>query len=258
MNAQTFITKTQSIFSDNAGVRRVGAKSSGPMVDEGRLAMLGAGDLRVFARKAARQFKSWRVQMLVDCSGSIVRDGKQGELSETVRGLCKALRAAQVGSVDVLGFHVKPLEISEPMLSEPGKLEEMIKREYTSHRSYGNHDGYFVREVGRKLLRAPEPGKILLVFSDGCPSCDHADRGPDGCGDPGCGTRGYNGRDSLGEDLRIALGEMRRAGLISLGVGIQAEHVREFYGETHSTSVNQLEELFTKTARLIERHVIRG
>lgn len=254
MNAQTFIAKTQSIFSDNAAGRFIGGQSSGPKMDQGRLGLLSTGNMRVFRRKGERTFKHWRVELLVDVSGSIYKYGRSARLIDAFTAILKALRAAGIGAVTVSGFNAEAVEL-ESILNDRPALDELFMNAYQGSGSggYGNHDGHFVRERVKALHAAKEPGRMLVVFSDGNPSCDHAP-----CGKPGCSSVGYYGREGLKADLIKALDEARRKGVLALAVGVQADHVKEFYGAKHSTSINDLSELFTKTAALIERHIIRG
>lgn len=253
MNALTFINRCRSIFSDNAGVRREGAKNSGPFIDEGRLGMLAVSDLRVFAKRVNRTFKDWGIHLLVDCSGSMQNGGRIEPCIDAVWALLDALRKAGVGSVTVSGFNQILHPMDKPTQNSRGALTKVLREACAmspdSNGHGGNHDGYAVRQAVRAMQKSREAGKVLLVFSDGRPTCDDAV-----CGHPGC-----NRSDTwMQEDLQSAVKEARRAGIATLGVGISAEHVKQFYGEPHSTSVNNLDELFTKTAALLERHIVRG
>lgn len=262
MNAQTFITRCRSIFSDNAGVRREGAKNSGPFIDEGRLSMLAVGDMRVFAKRVHRQFKDWAVHIMVDCSGSIGRDDKEYALAEAVLSISNALRDAQVGSVTVSGFNQMEQDLERFVKANDSRafgqhLGGFYRAYHANPGGHGNHDGFFVRKAARKLAARHEAGKLLLVFSDGQPACDHAGR----CAHQGCcaaNEGASRGQKALGADLTAALREVKRLGVTALGVGVQSPEVVRFYGDTACAVVTDLRELFSKTAALIERHIIRG
>lgn len=253
MNSQTFVSRCRSIFSDNAGVRREGAKNSGPFIDEGRLGMLAVGDLRVFAKRVNRTFKDWGIHLLVDCSGSMINGYRIEPCINAVLTLLESLRAAGVGSVTVSGFNQKQHIFDARTQNDKSLLANHLRRaasiEDQGNGHAGNHDGYAVRQAVRNMQKSREAGKVLLVFSDGKPACDTAI-----CGHPGCSKS----REWLANDLQAAVKEARRAGIAALGVGISAEHVKKFYGDAHSTSVNDLSEIFTKTAALLERHIVRG
>lgn len=253
MNAGTFIAKCQSIFTDNAGVRRVGGKYSGPFIDEGRLASASVGDLRVFAKRSYRTFKDWGIHILVDCSGSMEGGRRVQPACDAVNKLYAALNKAGVGSVEVSGFNQFLHPYNQAVLQDPRELTRKItwatRRDipWQMNGHAGNHDGHAVRETYRKLNKSGSAGKLIIVFSDGRPKCD-ATRV---CTHPGCGY-------SIGEDLRDAVIQARRSGVMCLGVGISVSHVKEYYGDAHSTSVYNLDELFTKTSALLQRHIIRG
>ena len=256
MNAESFIAKTRSNFSDNAGRRTLGRQASGSGIDGARLGLLGVGDFRVFTKPGDRLFKAWHVEMMVDCSGSITRDNRDVILSECVVRLHKALRQAQVGKVCATGYNRDEIGIEADIAKGAAALKRKLNSFYEMFnpdtRGGGSHDGYMIRRATQRLMNGNAPGKMLLVLTDGRPNCDYAK-----CDLPGC-FGGYKGREGLRTDLIAALGEARKQGVIALGVGVQAEHVTEFYGKQHSVSVNDLQTLFSDAARLLERHIIRG
>ena len=243
-----FIQKARTILSDNAGIRRLPHCRNGPYLDEPRLGLVPAGESRIFARPLRRQYHSYHVGLLVDCSGSM--SGKKIETAATaIHALAWALQQAGA-AVTVWGFNCVLREWKE---KEIENLKEFSKAcdQFMEETGYGNHDSYHLRTVGQLLAARSEPGQLLIVLSDGHPTCD---KGTD-CAYPG--NKWKSRSPEAKKALSTAVRQLSRR-LTLLAVGIRTEAPREFYGEHRTIVLQDLAGLYGLLMAWLERHFIRG
>ena len=258
MNQHTFISRVRSILSDNNAPRMSYAERSGSGIDEGRIALAPTGFNRVFKCKARRKYADYKVTLLVDNSGSMNGE-KMDYAAKVVHALWYALKTAGVTPA-VYGFNILFYKIATEYLESISRLYSFMDGRCDSSQGVinshpagdGNHDGYAVRlAVDSMLADNHEGGKVLLVFSDGSPACCSS-----GCGNPGCFPcdDAYNLRSDLVKSIAYA----RRRGVTCLAVGIRTDAPAKFYGASQSVCVDDLSALYTQTAALLERNLVRG
>lgn len=249
MDQRMFVVRTISILADNAGVRRIPRQRSGKYLDEARLGLVRAGETRIFQRVQKKQFHEYRVALLMDCSGSM-GSGTNSKLDIA----CKCTHALEYAlvkagaKVDVYTFNGEFLALKPVEVQDPDKLYALAN---ASRGRYGadNNDADAVRIVTKKMLAAPEPGKILLVLSDGQPA-------------PGNGPitkliKSGNRADSQ-KDLINAVTEARNHGLVCLAVGVETAEPLRYYGKHHTAVVHDLNELYSSMAKMLEQNIQRG
>lgn len=251
-----FVVKTVSILADNAGTRRIPRQRSGKFLDEARLGLVPAGETRVFARAQKKQFHDYRVSLLVDVSGSM-SGSKLTIAAKCTHALEYAL--VRAGSkVDTYLFNGDFQKLKPEVTRDNTKLYQAA-REQLDRWGGINNDADAVRLVTKDLIAQHEPGKILLVLSDGQPA-------PGGAECPIVKmiskVRGSSGKgkreDDSEEDLRNAVAEARNVGIVCLAVGIETSDPVKYYGKHHTAVVNDLKNLYSSMAKLLEQNIQRG
>lgn len=248
MNGKVFSKKIASLLNDNAGVRVVPRRSSGKL-DGARIAKVPAGDLRVFGKKTRRKFYDYTVGLLIDVSGSM--EGDKLEMAAiSAHVIAKALFAAGV-SVKAWMFNRLVIPAPKKILLDPLLLFPAMQNACRKW-GHGNHDGYAVSYVAAKVLKDSAPGKIMFVFSDGSPVCDSSGS----CGaENGCFG---NSDQKMGRDLSRSIREARAQGITLLSVGLLDGHAEHYYGKKFARTINDLDELYTKSLDLISKNFVRG
>lgn len=246
MDQRMFVVKAISVLADNAGVRKIPRQRSGKFLDESRLGLVPAGETRIFQRAQKKQFHEYAVSLLIDVSGSM-SGTKLDVACKCTHALEYALTRAGA-EVDVYAFngdykHVKPEVVRDPMMFHKKMAEQLGA--YGAH----NNDADAVRLTAEKLLMRREPGKILLVLSDGQPA---AGNGPISR----MIKNGNRGNDET--DLINAVNETRKKGITCLAVGILTTCPEHYYGQHHTAIVRDLNELYPSMAKILERNIQRG
>lgn len=233
MSQRVFITKARSILSDNAGVRKLPNQRSGKWLDESRLGLVKAGETRVFQKPLHRQFSQYHVTLLVDCSGSMADCNPPTKLEYAVwcsHALAYALKEAGA-LIDVILFaeHTMKLEAKTFLNAEQLNVDA-----HAFCNSYGGDtlEGHAMKFAIENALASHAQGKIIMSMVDGGP------------GD--------------GMLLRQEIKKARKAGILTLGVGILSDQPKYFYGENHTALVSNLKELYSSMAKLIEKNIVRG
>jgi cobaltochelatase CobT len=138
---------------------------SGRKLASGRLVKLAVGDPRIFRKKAETVDVNTAVALLLDLSGSmsnryVVANAAAFALHTTLYGL----KGVTVCSLEFSGKDIEP-EVS--MLVDFGKKP---KSENFNHHPFDGTPTDTAIWAGRcMLLQRPEPRKIMLILTDGCP-----------------------------------------------------------------------------------------
>jgi cobalamin biosynthesis protein CobT len=203
-------------------------------IDPKRLVSAVAGRSNVFRERAPRAEMDTAVSIVVDLSGSM--SGRVYLANQCVLALVESI--ARTGAAyEVVGFHNseaprewsaavrvadrdhgirytrwEPLEMpifksfEETLASARGTLAAI-----TNFVGRENSDGEAVAAIGARLLARREQRHILLVLSDGQPSCL---------------TRS---QEALKVHLRETVNELERKGVVCVGIGMQSYAVRSYY-----------------------------
>lgn len=216
-----------------------------------------------FSRKQESKAKDVVVELLVDCSGSMERDRKNVLAFQAAYLVANVLERMKI-RCEVIGFTTtvwSGIAIRDDWLRGEGRIQysrelplympifkrfdesmsaDVRKRmaDYLDNgRFYENVDGECVEIAARRLMTQKSTRKVLMVFSDGLPAC------------PGS-------RFDLESHLKQTVKKIEAAGVETLGVGIQSDAVKRFYGK--AVVVNKLEELATTAIRELENLLIHG
>lgn len=210
--------KVRSILKDNACYRKVEGQRRGSLSHK-RLYLSKFTD-RIFTQKTRPLEKNYHIHLLVDCSGSMRWYDKMVKCSAAVKELTGQIQ--EICSLKITGFHIfsKTFKEYNEKLN-PEQLEQLRIDLYNQHKSRGfegNHDGYHVRNAVADLKKQSGE-KILIVMSDGRPNCD---RYP--CKNPGCMNS-----EKMGKDLKAAVEEANKSGILTMGIGIKDSSVQNYY-----------------------------
>lgn len=200
---------------------------AGRTLDGPRLARLRVSDPRVFKNRVKREKVNTAVTLLVDSSGSM--EGNRWCSAIQLAALfCEALELANV-PCEVLTFTTKypnqPLTHGQRAFALRHTILKSFTERAITHRnlwpgmiqfSLDNCDGESVLWAAKRLAARSEKRKVLFVLSDGRPAT---------------GMRLGGGRvfQILDNHLREVVGNIEKAGIEVLGVGIQSDAVRRFY-----------------------------
>ncbi len=235
-----FERKIQSILKDNAMKRLIPGKKFGEL-DHKRLHKVLTSD-KLFMRPDSINGKQYNIVLLVDRSGSM--DGYRIDIA--ARSVCKlGIILEKYAKVAILGFNDRIVIYKKfnSSVEDYSKLERKITRNIAGK---GNHDHAGIRESCKMLKK--QPGRrIIVVLSDGSPSCS----------DSKCRTRSDcgNGRfqsDKLIEEIRNAKGGKTDI----IGIGIQSTAVENYY--QRNFVVRELKDIYDGMIRELSKLIRRG
>lgn len=216
-----------------------------------------------FSRRQESKAKDVVVELLVDCSGSMERDRKNVLAFQAAYLVANVLERMKI-RCEVIGFtttvwsgiarsddwlrgdgHIRysrELPLYMPIFKrfDESMSADVRKRmaDYLDNgRFFENVDGECVEIAARRLMTQKSTRKVLMVFSDGVPAC------------PGS-------RFEQETHLKQTVKKIEAAGVETLGVGIQSDAVKRFYGK--AVVVNKLDELATTAVRELENLLIHG
>lgn len=217
-------------------------------INASSLSRLAVGDDRVFRRKMEVSSKDVAVELLVDMSGSM----SGSKIQTAIRAayalasvlerigipnevICFTTGRASAGDEGQMAMEVKKIgrqfsraeNLYMPILK--GFNERMtteVKKRFgwlpNSRDMRNNVDGECVEIAARRLMARRENGKILMVFSDGAPSC-------------------FGDVKTLAPHLKKVVENISKAGVNVIGIGIESSEVRRFYPK--SLVLNNVAEL---------------
>lgn len=217
-------------------------------INSASLSRLAVGDDRVFRRKMEVSSKDVAVELLVDMSGSM----SGSKIQTAIRAayalasvlerigianevICFTTGRASAGDPGQMEMEVKKIgrqfsraeNLYMPILK--GFNERMnteVKKRFgwlpNSRDMRNNVDGECVEIAARRLMARRENGKILMVFSDGAPSC-------------------FGDVKTLAPHLKKVVENISKGGVNVIGIGIESTEVRRFYPK--SLVLNNVAEL---------------
>lgn len=145
---------------------------SGRKLAVGRLARMALGDPRIFRKKIATVEVNTAVTVLLDLSGSMINRYEIANASAfALHNTLFGLKGVVVCSLEFSGKDREP-EVS--VLVDFGK--KPLSENFNHHPFDGTptHNAIWAARV--MLLQRPEPRKIMLILTDGCPDNDSETR----------------------------------------------------------------------------------
>ncbi|PLC44475.1 hypothetical protein C0Q88_07290 [Ralstonia pickettii] len=227
------------------------------------LSRLAVGDGRVFRRKTETTSKDVAVELVVDASGSM-SGGKVHTAAQAAYALASVLDRIGIKN-EVICFTTGECPIDHRKLEEEkakigkeftrveslympiikGFNERMTSTETKSRFAWlpnsnilrNNVDGECVEIAARRLLSRRETGKVMMVLSDGAPSC-------------------YTSSPrALQKHLKDTVRKVEGSGVKVVGIGIMSTEVERFY--TRSMVLNDVAELPQRVMKEL-RHLLLG
>lgn len=232
-------------------------------IDTRSLAKLQAspGFKAPFKSKQVFESAAVAVHVLIDLSGSMCRGGRVDVAAKTAMALAMAMKRLDI-DCEVGGFSSGACQEyveREGARGAKGGVwmgrarEKLVVRRFKSFgkaslrglslielddEAAENPDGEGVAWAASSLMENPRRRKILMVLSDGEPAT------------------GDTPSSWLEEDLSARLAAMRRAGIETVGVGIQTDAVKTFYDD--HVVVNDLQGLVETALGQLSKILMRG
>lgn len=206
-----FEMRLKSMFKDNAMKRMIGNKRYGN-IDFKRLHRITTTG-KIFERKDSLSGRDYNIMLLVDTSGSM-QGGKNYLAASTMYTLIRDFQKLVNIYVTTFNTRMIPIKEYDTIMKDEDirKKAELIVQESMTSAAGGNHDNLALEE-GFKILQRQKGTKIMMIISDGQPSCN--------CGE--CG-----GHDLVGKTRRMAQ-VIERHSIPVLSVGIMTTSVRDIY-----------------------------
>ncbi|HHF3053125.1 TPA: hypothetical protein ACPJ1H_003938 [Vibrio alginolyticus] len=229
-------------------------------INPSQLARLRTGDLRVFRKKEIHKTQDFDVQLVIDCSGSMM--GPRIKLAiESAYAMGVALsriginfeivgftsrNGVSLGSDPIPGVRYARLDaIYMPVFKDFAEQwsPEVMKRlaSWSDLRDYRylreNIDGESLMMAAKRLASQRSPGKAMIVLSDGSPACTTQDH------------------IALSRHLKLTTEKIERAGIHLVGIGIQHEGVANYF--TNYSVLKKLDELPSEVISKV-REIILG
>lgn len=181
-----FKDRLKSVLKDNALNRPERHQRTG-VLDTKSLWKARSTDRIFVKRQSAVKGKVYSICLMVDASGSMHWDGKAPQTLNAIHKILPTLSA--LANVGVFGFNCELSTIRQfpgsvvPMEEGLGEINEQLKeldrcmnQRSSNDRFGGNHDDHTFA-IARDLLLKQPGDKLMIVLSDGKPSCDHCKYG---------------------------------------------------------------------------------
>lgn len=246
----------EKIFKSIENARWKGEREQG-LINARSLATLSSNPnyRGVFKEMVKTETDKVAISILIDLSGSMY-----GAKVETAKLSATAMAEALNGlgiSFEVLGFntgsssalssYVRSQKIDSKRFNRYDEtLEHFVFKDFNSISLTGlsniqangaNADGESVMWAAKRLAERKEKRKILIVMSDGMPSCGGDHR-------------------ILQSDLRVKLAQIEKYGIETVGIGIQTDAVKHFYKDY--LVINNLKDLTTTSLKKLESILLKG
>lgn len=227
--------------------------------------LINTNDDRVFKQKQDAQTKATAVSLVVDCSGSM-RSGSEPGSSPITTAAYTAYALAAVLERLSIKCEVSGFTTGDDIMFDPNdhasrtvnysrgsalflpifkgfneRLDPVTKKRIASLADCRwmseNVDGESVEIAGNRLLQRTEERKILIVLSDGLPSCT-----------PGSTS-------ALRTHLAKVVKTFEKGGVDVLGIGIEDDNVRKFYSKC--VVLNNVGELPTRVIGEVKKLLMK-
>lgn len=206
-------------------------------LDTSKLAEVPAGNISVYKQTVEEQdTKPFSVCVLGDLSGSMGCNGRARYQFTLMNALYYAL--SQILPLDKMFFYGHTGYDSPDIYTFHSPYDQNYLRNIQSYWAielYENYDGPVIEEIHKKIRSTTEDRIIFISITDGLPS-----------------GNGYGGQTD-NEDLKRIIEKARRDSFVTIGIGIEAEHVSQLY--QYSKSVFNLGTLARDVSGVINKVV---
>jgi len=202
----------------------------------------GSWNRKIFKRRVDAVDIDTAVTILVDWSGSMYGTKMQVAASAAA-SLNEVFNTALKVPVEILSFATSGGGVENAIIKpfhEHGVSSDDIGHRFTKfeYHSGGNADADSVLWANDRLEKRKERRRILLVLSDGSPTCAH----------------NYG---SASKGLSMVVGDINRKGAVEIyGIGICDDNVKYYYGD-HAKVIKQVEDLNTVLIDTLTNHVLK-
>ena len=206
-------------------------------LDTSKIAEVPAGNMSIYKQIVEEQdTKPFSVCILADMSGSMCQGRRVSSQLTLLNALYLAMREILPEDKLFIYGHSGDYEPEIFTFYTPYDTDYERNIQYYSRvRWCENYDGPVIEKIHKSIREKTEDRIIFISLSDGMP----------------CGS-GYGGTED-NEDLKRIIEKARRDSFVTVGIGIEADHVEELY--QYSKSVFNLTNIAKEASSLINRVV---
>lgn len=206
-------------------------------LDTSKIAEVPAGNMSIYKQIVEEQdTKPFSVCILADMSGSMCQGRRVKSQLTLLNALYIAMREILPEDKLFIYGHSGEYEPNIFTFYTPYDTDyERNIRYYPNVRWCENYDGPVIEKIHKSIREKTEDRIIFISLSDGMP----------------CGS-GYGGTED-NEELKRIIEKARRDSFVTVGIGIESEHVEELY--QYSKSVFDLSNIAKEASALINRVV---
>ena len=206
-------------------------------LDTSKIAEVPAGNMSIYKQIVEEQdTKPFSVCILADMSGSMCQGRRVSSQLTLLNALYLAMREILPEDKLFIYGHSGDYEPEIFTFYTPYDTDYERNIQYYSRvRWCENYDGPVIEKIHKSIREKTEDRIIFISLSDGMP----------------CGS-GYGGTED-NEDLKRIIEKTRRDSFVTVGIGIEADHVEELY--QYSKSVFNLTNIAKEASSLINRVV---
>ena len=206
-------------------------------LDTSKIAEVPAGNLSIYKQRVEEQdTKPFSVCILADMSGSMGHGGRIPAQRHIMNTLYLAM--SQILTPDKLYIYGHSGDYTPEIFTFYSPYDTDYEKNIQFYNSVNwcqNYDGPVIEAIHKKVRETNDDRIIFISLSDGQPSGNN-----------------YGGHDH-NEELKRILERARRDEFVTVGIGIQADHVTELY--TYSKVVNDLKFLPKEVSSIINQVV---
>lgn len=206
-------------------------------LDTSKIAEVPAGNMSIYKQIVEEQdTKPFSVCILADMSGSMCQGSRVRSQLTLLNALYIAMREILPEDKLFIYGHSGDYEPNIFTFYTPYDTDYERNIRYYSKVSWcENYDGPVIEKIHKSIREKTEDRIIFISLSDGMP----------------CGA-GYGGSED-NEELKRIIEKARRDSFVTVGIGIESEHVEELY--QYSKSVFNLSNIAKEASALINRVV---
>ena len=206
-------------------------------LDTSKIAEVPAGNLSIYKQRVEEQdTKPFSVCILADMSGSMGHGGRIPAQRHIMNTLYLAM--SQILTPDKLYIYGHSGDYTPEIFTFYSPYDTDYEKNIQFYNSVNwcqNYDGPVIEAIHKKVRETNDDRIIFISLSDGQPS-----------------GNSYGGHEH-NEELKRILERARRDEFVTVGIGIQADHVTELY--TYSKVVNDLKFLPKEVSSIINQVV---